>query len=237
MKCCCRSCASSLGKTSSSFKLAPSEVRSINGFLSSFSYNKSSSQQHVRNSSIQTGDTAVTGRAHTTLRPFNGLLMPSQHARRWASESTQGGSSNALMYGGVGAGALGLGAWYLNSGGAKAESKAPASKEEEKNVPAQAAEASKVFRGGDQGFIPLTLDKVEELSKHTKRFRFKFDGEDSVSGLTIASALITKYKGPEDEKPTIRPYTPVSDEGEHINSPTMFSRTNTRQTHPATSTS
>ena len=30
--------------------------------------------------------------------------------------------------------------------------------------------------------------------------------------MQIASALITKYKGPEDEKPTIRPYTPTSDE-------------------------
>jgi hypothetical protein len=34
-----------------------------------------------------------------------------------------------------------------------------------------------------------------------------------VSGLHIASALLTKYKGPEIEKPVIRPYTPVSDEG------------------------
>jgi cytochrome-b5 reductase len=57
------------------------------------------------------------------------------------------------------------------------------------------------------------LEKAEELSHNTKRFRFKFDDKDAVSGLTIASALVTKYKGPEDEKPTIRPYTPVSDEG------------------------
>jgi cytochrome-b5 reductase len=101
----------------------------------------------------------------------------------------------------------------MNSGGVKAEATAPASKEEEKNVPAQANSPSKVFTGGDQGFIPLTLDKVEQLSGNTKRFRFKFDSDDSVSGLTIASALVTKYKGPNDEKPTIRPYTPVSDEG------------------------
>ena len=31
----------------------------------------------------------------------------------------------------------------------------------------------------------------------------------------LTAALLTKYKGPQDEKPTIRPYTPVSDEGEH----------------------
>ncbi len=111
----------------------------------------------------------------------------------------------------MGAGAIGLGAWYLNSG--KAEAIAPASKNEEKAVPAKAATPLKVFTGGDQGFIPLTLDKVEDLTHNTKRFRFKFEEKDAVSGLTIASALITKFKGPEDEKPTIRPYTPVSDEG------------------------
>jgi len=30
------------------------------------------------------------------------------------------------------------------------------------------------------------------------------------------AALITKYKGPEMEKPVIRPYTPVSDEGQFL---------------------
>ena len=29
----------------------------------------------------------------------------------------------------------------------------------------------------------------------------------------ILAALLTKYKGPEMEKPVIRPYTPTSDEG------------------------
>lgn len=112
--------------------------------------------------------------------------------------------------GAVGAAGLGLGAWYLNSGSKQA---APASKKEEAMVPKKAENASKVFTGGDQGFIPLTLDLVEDINHNTKKFRFKFEDKDAVSGLTIASALITKYKGPEDEKPTIRPYTPTSDEG------------------------
>ncbi|KAK5171146.1 NADH-cytochrome b5 reductase [Saxophila tyrrhenica] len=145
-------------------------------------------------------------------RAFRPATQLSRHARRWASESTQSAAgSNALLYGGAGAGALGLGAWYLNSGAQKADA-APSSKEEEKNIPGKADAPLKVFQGGDQGFIPLVLDKVEELNKNTKQFRFKFDEQDAVSGLTIASALVTKYKGPNDEKPTIRPYTPVSDE-------------------------
>merc|ERR1711939_1185619 len=44
------------------------------------------------------------------------------------------------------------------------------------------------------------------------KLRFKLSSEDAVAGLPVASALITKYKGPEMEKPVIRPYTPVSDE-------------------------
>lgn len=88
----------------------------------------------------------------------------------------------------------------------------PASKEEQKNIPAVAANPSKVFTGGEQGFVGLVLDKVDNINHNTKLFRFKFPSDDSVSGLNVASALITKYKGPQDEKPTIRPYTPVSDE-------------------------
>jgi hypothetical protein len=67
--------------------------------------------------------------------------------------------------------------------------------------------------GKDQGFISLALDSVENINHNTKKFRFKFDDAEAVSGLNVASALLTKYKGPEMEKPAIRPYTPTSDEG------------------------
>ena len=86
-----------------------------------------------------------------------------------------------------------------------------------KEIPAKAGDrAVKVFTGGDQGFVPLELEQIEDINHNTKKFRFKFSGMDEVSGLNIASALITKYKGEKDEKPTIRPYTPTSDEGESV---------------------
>ena len=53
---------------------------------------------------------------------------------------------------------------------------------------------------------------MEVINHNTKKLRFKLNEEDAVSGLNVASALITKYKGPEMQKPAIRPYTPVSDE-------------------------
>ena len=76
-------------------------------------------------------------------------------------------------------------------------------------------DATKAFTGGDQGFISLKLDSVENINHNTKKFRFALPEGDQVSGLVIASAILTKYKGPEMEKPVIRPYTPVSDEGKH----------------------
>jgi cytochrome-b5 reductase len=72
------------------------------------------------------------------------------------------------------------------------------------------------FTGGDQGFISLKLDSVENVNHNTKKFRFALPEGDQVSGLVIASAILTKYKGPEADKPAIRPYTPVSDEGMNI---------------------
>lgn len=59
----------------------------------------------------------------------------------------------------------------------------------------------------------MKLDSVENINHNTKKFRFELPESDQVSGLQIASALLTKYKGAEMEKPAIRPYTPVSDEG------------------------
>lgn len=70
------------------------------------------------------------------------------------------------------------------------------------------------FTGGDQGFVSLMLEKSELVNHNTKRLTFKLPEPDMDSGLHVASAVITKYKGPEMEKPVIRPYTPVSDVGE-----------------------
>lgn len=77
-----------------------------------------------------------------------------------------------------------------------------------------ASPPKKAFQGGDQGFISLKLESIENINENTKKFRFSLPEENMVSGLPVASAVVTKYKGPEMEKPVIRPYTPVSDEEE-----------------------
>ena len=143
-----------------------------------------------------------------------------QQTRRYATEPASGGSNTAI-YGGVAAVLAGAGYYFYNQGDNAAKVKGAAKDAEAKAKDAVGAAKSKVdgataksaFTGGDQGFISLKLDSVENINHNTKKFRFELPEGDQVSGLHVASALLTKYKGPEMEKPAIRPYTPVNDEG------------------------
>lgn len=135
-----------------------------------------------------------------------------QQARRYATEppspATKKAGSNAFLYI-AGAGVLGGGAGYYflsgTSTGAAVESKVAA-------AAAAAAPSKPAFTGGDQGFLSLKLAEVEIVNHNTKRFRFELPEADQVSGLQVASAILTKYKGPNDAKATLRPYTPINDE-------------------------
>ncbi|KAG6002144.1 NADH-cytochrome b5 reductase, partial [Claviceps lovelessii] len=132
-------------------------------------------------------------------------------ARRYATESGAKSSSNGLLFA-VGGAALAAGAGYYYFGGSSAAAEAAdaaAAKVKRAAVPAKPA-----FTGGDQGFISLKLADVENVNHNTKRLRFELPESDQVSGLAVASAILTKYKGPQDEKATLRPYTPISDENE-----------------------
>lgn len=128
-----------------------------------------------------------------------------QHARRYATESAPKGGSKAFVYAAGAAGVAGAGYYFLS--GTATGQKAEAKVKEAVNIPAKSA-----FTGGDQGFVSLKLSEVENVNHNTKRFRFELPEGDMVSGLNVASAVLTKYKGPNDEKATLRPYTPVTDE-------------------------
>lgn len=73
-------------------------------------------------------------------------------------------------------------------------------------------EKKKALTGGDQGFVSLVLEDVEDVNHNTKLFRFKLPEDDMVSGVVLTSAVLTKFKPADAEKPVIRPYTPISDE-------------------------
>lgn len=54
-----------------------------------------------------------------------------------------------------------------------------------------------VFKGGDQGFVDLKLERVEQINHNTKKFRFAFPNPDDVSGLhttcTVEDLLVEVY--------------------------------------------
>ncbi|KAL8916862.1 MAG: hypothetical protein Q9172_006079 [Xanthocarpia lactea] len=132
-----------------------------------------------------------------------------QHnVRRYATEgpSTGGGMNKWLKWGGYAFGTI-----FVGFGVARALVGMPDPNSEEdrrsyekitgrKLKPLSDKTAQKTFKGGDQGWLDLKLESVEQINHNTKKLRFALPDKDDVSGLQVASALLTKYKGPEMEK-------------------------------------
>ncbi|KAK4155522.1 hypothetical protein C8A00DRAFT_31658 [Chaetomidium leptoderma] len=136
--------------------------------------------------------------------------------RRYATEPASADPkkrSNTLLYT-VGAGALAT-ALYLG-----VSVKPAAKKAEEKVKDASSAAADKLslgaakqaLTGGEQGWVSLKLEEVETINHNSKRLRFALPEDDMVSGVHVTSAILTKFKPADAEKPVIRPYTPINDE-------------------------
>lgn len=126
-----------------------------------------------------------------------------------------GGSSLPYI---LGLGAVGAGGYYYYAnflGKAPQIPNLPAPAQEKGQNPQgpspPSSQDAKTFMGGDQGFLPLKLAKVEDINHNTKKFIFHLDDPEHIAGLPTASAVITKFKPGEKEKPVIRPYTPTSD--------------------------
>ncbi|THV44779.1 hypothetical protein BGAL_0581g00070 [Botrytis galanthina] len=65
--------------------------------------------------------------------------------------------------------------------------------------------------GRGPAFTSLQLHSVEKLNHDSSRFRFSLPTEDSVSGLSLISSLLTLTKPAGQWRPVVRPYTPISD--------------------------
>lgn len=139
-------------------------------------------------------------------KQYKHVLTSFQQYRHYATEGGASGASNALLYAAVAA-AAGAGGYYYYSQGPDA------SKIKEAVAEKLRGPATPTFTGD---WVSLKLDKVETVNHNTKKLTFALPGEDNVSGLKVASALLTRYKGPGKEKFVIRPYTPISDEGKHL---------------------
>ncbi|KAI1448909.1 ferredoxin reductase-like protein [Annulohypoxylon stygium] len=65
--------------------------------------------------------------------------------------------------------------------------------------------------GSGPAFLSLELESAEAVNHNTKRLRFKLPEPDTVSGLTLTSALLT-FSWPKGcMLPVLRPYTPIND--------------------------
>ena len=101
-----------------------------------------------------------------------------QGARHYATEPPKGGSSTAIYVGLAAAAGFG-GYYYLSQTGQNLKGSSATTSSEP-------VKASPAFTGGDQGWLDLKLDKVDEINHNTKRFRFLLPDPDNVSGLHIA---------------------------------------------------
>ena len=57
------------------------------------------------------------------------------------------------------------------------------------------------------------------MNHNTKLFTFDLPDPEGTLGLIVNSCILTKYKGPNDEKTIVRPYTPISDVDEKVLTP------------------
>ncbi|KAJ2906427.1 NADH-cytochrome b5 reductase 2 [Zalerion maritima] len=142
-----------------------------------------------------------------------------QQARRsYASGSSAGTPwGKALLLGG-GVTMLGLGGYaYTNTSvpQAKAAASAAAQGEGMSEFLTRSGTSTEgmtpYLKGGEQGWMGLKLESVEDVTHNTKKFSFSLPDPEMVSGVFTTSAILTKCV-PEggDGKPVIRPYTPVS---------------------------
>ncbi|KAK4250775.1 NADH-cytochrome b5 reductase 2 [Corynascus novoguineensis] len=138
--------------------------------------------------------------------------------RRYATEPPSADpkkGNKILLYGAAAAALAGVGYYFLGGSGTPVAKKAEEKIKDATDTAAEklsSGDVKKALTGGDQGWVSLKLEEAEPVNHNSKRFRFRLPEDDMVSGLHVASAILTKFKPLDAEKPVIRPYTPISDE-------------------------
>ncbi|KAH0845530.1 NADH-cytochrome b5 reductase 2 [Fonsecaea pedrosoi] len=148
-----------------------------------------------------------------SLQMSSHVLLLAQNFRTYATEAQKSSSSATPWIVGaaaVGAGVIGYN--FLGTSSKSANADSPKPSEDANKLDKQGPAPGKTFTGGEQGFVDLKLAEVIPYNHNTKRFKFELPDKDHVSGLSVASAIITKFKPADQEKPVIRPYTPINDE-------------------------
>ncbi|CAK7221689.1 NADH-cytochrome b5 reductase [Sporothrix curviconia] len=149
--------------------------------------------------------------ARAATRTFQVASGPLKVSTRKYATAPSGGSNNTAVLAGA-ALAIGAGSYYAFSSSAVPKAAKEAEAKVSEAASAVKAAAKEAFSGGDQDFVPLTVESVDTLNHNTKLVRFKLPEADQTSGMHAASALLTRFKPEGAEKNIIRPYTPVSDD-------------------------
>lgn len=107
--------------------------------------------------------------------------------RHYANQAPASGGSSATFYGLIGIAVVGGGGavYYLTSQGSTGAKYQPPAK----GSPLLASDSKppiSTFLGGDQGWLDLKLESVEQINHNTKKFRFALPTKESVSGLHVA---------------------------------------------------
>ncbi|KAI9506670.1 hypothetical protein GGI25_005331 [Coemansia spiralis] len=124
--------------------------------------------------------------------------LPRQLSRTYSTAPVPGPKKgNGVLWASLATGAVLVGGYYYTSSKANQEIGIGAA-----NGPVSSALDPKQFVG-------FKLKDVVPINHDTKMFRFALEPNQNL-GLNITSCLLVKAKVGNDEKPTIRPYTPVS---------------------------
>lgn len=111
-----------------------------------------------------------------------------QSVRQYSSSTESGARwwhSTPVRYGLYGVGSLGVASLLVDNWRLRRHANAMEQIANEALVYSGERDPSpKVFTGGEQGFVPLTLESVADVNHNTKRFKFKFEDAKAVSGLS-----------------------------------------------------
>jgi cytochrome-b5 reductase len=83
-------------------------------------------------------------------------------------------------------------------------------------IAAATVQPSKPVLTNPEEWIDFKLSKITPINHNTKLLTFSLPDPEGTLGLVVNSCILTKYKGPNDEKPVVRPYTPLSDVDEKV---------------------
>ncbi|KAI7832998.1 hypothetical protein BX661DRAFT_178933 [Kickxella alabastrina] len=123
--------------------------------------------------------------------------IPRQLSRAYSTAPAGGKSGSGILWASLATGAVLAGGYYYTRS-KDSQGAAPAAS----NEPLTAALDPKKF-------IAFKLKESTPINHDTGHYRFEL-GPNQVLGLDITSCIVVKAKIGSDEKPTIRPYTPVS---------------------------